>query len=940
MNRIVKAFIILFIGIATLRAAAIRSGSSGKIGVSSLTDGGDSSVSHITFTSTPVRTGIINQPYEYDPAVTTTPPGLKVCFHLGEDAPDGMTINDTTGVVQWIPASPGMFEVEIRARVCDSSWEGRGQEYLLTVFSAPPGSVNGTVKDDLGTALRGIVIKLFDVSGDEFILRAHTDSTGKYEFPAVNPASYLVRARPPDGSIYLPQWFDGASSMDHATPVVVNSNAESAADFTLHKRDTSHYTISGTVMDNASHPIKGARLFITRVGHDSLNDDEGFGGWEDWRSSWEEWWGIYTDSNGNYSGRFRSGTYIAAAFKQGFLPQFWDHKTDPLEADQIHLTANTPGIDFNLNPRVAGTGSISGTIKSAADSSGQESHVVGFQEDGTGHFTGFKGYTRSDGTGHYALTGLPDGDYIVLAKSEDDFIPTFYNASGGTPFLDSAASVHSSGGSVTGVDIFMRPDSEEGLNSMAGVIQSASSGGSAAPSSLMPVGGAIVTIVNADNVPVSSAISLSDGSYLAPGLAAGRYQVVFQKAGLASASVPASVSYANNSPTTTTVNAQMVSGSGGSGGVGVMSVSSLWNLVSVPVEVSDRHRSALFPTSSSAAFGFNGASYVPADILNYTSGYWLRFPAAQVLAIAGAARTSQTIQLNAGWNLIGSLSGSISTPEITTSPAGIISGHYFTYAGGYAIASTIDPGKGYWVKAAGSGSLTLNAGSAAPKGTPPAGSALAGLNSITITDAAGNSQTLYFGPAAKGIDQSAYQLPPLPPAEAFDVRFGSQRLIELYSGAAYRGSEYPIALQAAVQPLTVSWSIHTSDAVYKLNDGTGAVAVRMTGTGTVRVGSAPTRLTLGVEPLQVPKSFGLYQNYPNPFNPSTTIAFDLPVSASVTLKVYNVLGQQVATVLDGVPYEAGRQSARFDASSLTTGVYFYRIHAGSFVSVRKMVLVK
>ncbi len=939
MSRTIKVFICLFLGATWLCAFTPHAGSSGKQIVYSTTEGGDSSGDHITFTSTPVKTGLINQPYEYDPTVTTTPPGLKVCFHL-DDAPDGMTINDTTGVIKWTPTSPGMFEIEIEARICDSAWGEGGQEYLLSIFSGPPGSVNGTVKDDMGNKLPGITIKLFDVSGEDFILRTHTDSMGNYEIPAVNPSTYLVRARPPEGSIYLPQWFDGASSIDHATPVVVQSNLESTADFTLHKRDTAHYTISGTVMDNASHAIKGARLFITRVGHDSLNDDEGFGGFEDWHSTWENWWGIYTDSNGNYSARFRAGTYIAAAFAHGFLPQFWDHKGDPLEADQIHLTANTSRINFDLIPRVAGTGSISGTIRNAADNSGLESHVVGFQKDGTGHFTGFRAYAASAGTGQYMLTGLPDGDYIVLAKSEDDFIPTFYNTSGGTPFLDSASAVHSSGGSVTGIDIYMRPDSEEGLNSMAGVIQSVSPGGGSVPSSVTPVGGAIVTLVNADNVPVASAISGSDGTYHAPGLAAGNYRVVFQKAGLASATVPANITYASNTPTTTTVNAQMVSGSGGSGGVGVMSVSSLWNLVSLPVTVSDQHRSAVFPSASSAAFGFNGSSYVLTDVLNYTSGYWLRFRASQVLAIAGTPRTSQTIALSAGWNLIGSLSGSVSTTAITTSPAGIIPGHYFTYAGGYTTASAIDPGKGYWVKAKSSGSLTLNAGGAFPKGAPAATSALADLNSLTITDAAGNSQSLYFGPVAKGIDQSAYQLPPLPPAEAFDVRFASQRLVEEYSGAAYRGSEYLIALQGVAQPLTLRWSIRTSDAKYSLNDGSGSVSIAMSGTGSARVSSALTRLTLGVQPLEVPRAFGLYQNYPNPFNPSTTIAFDLPVPANVTLKVYNVLGQQVATVLDGVPFEAGRQSARFNASRLTTGVYFYRIHAGNFVSVKKMVLVK
>src|SRR5258708_29791538 len=170
MRRIANALLFLLLCCTALYASAIRNGSSGKVVVYTVNDGGDdSSASRVTFTSTPVKTGIINQPYEYDPTVATTPPGLNVCFHLG-DAPDGMIINDMTGAVKWTPTSPGMFEVEIEARICDSSWEGREQEYLLTVFSGPPGSVMGTVKDDIGNKLPGIVITLFYVSGDEFIL--------------------------------------------------------------------------------------------------------------------------------------------------------------------------------------------------------------------------------------------------------------------------------------------------------------------------------------------------------------------------------------------------------------------------------------------------------------------------------------------------------------------------------------------------------------------------------------------------------------------------------------------------------------------------------------------------------------------------------------------------------------------------------------------------
>lgn len=83
----------------------------------------------------------------------------------------------------------------------------------------------------------------------------------------------------------------------------------------------------------------------------------------------------------------------------------------------------------------------------------------------------------------------------------------------------------------------------------------------------------------------------------------------------------------------------------------------------------------------------------------------------------------------------------------------------------------------------------------------------------------------------------------------------------------------------------------------------------------------------------------LSQNYPNPFNPSTTISFNLPQSGNATLTVYNVLGQQVATLVNGA-LSAGTHSVPFDASRLASGVYIYELRAGSFVQQKRMMLVK
>lgn len=87
------------------------------------------------------------------------------------------------------------------------------------------------------------------------------------------------------------------------------------------------------------------------------------------------------------------------------------------------------------------------------------------------------------------------------------------------------------------------------------------------------------------------------------------------------------------------------------------------------------------------------------------------------------------------------------------------------------------------------------------------------------------------------------------------------------------------------------------------------------------------------------EEFILYQNYPNPFNPITTIKYQIPNSGNILLKIYDILGNEVASLVDGYK-ERGKYEIEFDAISLASGVYFYKLQADEFISVKKMVLLK
>jgi hypothetical protein len=258
-------------------------------------------------------------------------------------------------------------------------------------------------------------------------------------------------------------------------------------------------------------------------------------------------------------------------------------------------------------------------------------------------------------------------------------------------------------------------------------------------------------------------------------------------------------------------------------------VTERWNLISVPARVKDFHKSALYPNAISDAFAYL-SGYVREDILANGIGYWLRFANAQNIVLSGEPIEADTVAVNPGWNLIGSISSPVPVNTIRGTSVGLTVSDFYGYRHGYFVVDTLQPGKGYWVKADQVGGLILS-------------------SRVTM---------IPLGNRLRIVSQN--DLPPSPPE----------------------------------------------------TDNT-----------TVRE----------------PNSFGLEQNYPNPFNPSTEIRYQLPARSSVTLRVYNVLGQEVATLVNGVQ-GAGYRSAILDASGLPSGVYFYRLQAGTFVDTKKMLVLK
>jgi len=148
--------------------------------------------------------------------------------------------------------------------------------------------------------------------------------------------------------------------------------------------------------------------------------------------------------------------------------------------------------------------------------------------------------------------------------------------------------------------------------------------------------------------------------------------------------------------------------------------------------------------------------------------------------------------------------------------------------------------------------------------------------------------------------------------------------------------------------LTVTWDVSSRDSRrYTLTKGVSKGSeIPLTGKGRAVVNSAVTELVLTVAP-PVPDRFLLQQNYPNPFNPVTTIPFAVPRRATVTLRIFNILGEVVTELIRNQDYDAGYFDVAFDASRLASGVYYYELAAreregtqSEFRQVKKLLPLK
>ena len=543
--------------------------------------------------SEPVKMGKIGTLYTYKVKAASSDSTAKLKYELSYRA-SGMTI-DSTGLIKWTPDRKGSYTVQVSV---NSSKGGKASQLYTITVTGPSGAIAGVVIDSTtGKPIAKVAVRLYgrDLSS-HFEYDAVTDSLGKYSISRIDFGTYSARAVPSTGN-YLEQWYDGATTADKAKAIVLKDTVVVPVNFKLKSKVTIPiFTVSGTVLDSAKKPIKGASVSfaVSSFGFNSSRPgDNDWSGDDDSRDLFDagqtrsfalslisaipgvgpsilgmdpnESFDFRLDGNsmyvfttkvdslGKYSLKLPQGSYVAQANASGYYRLFYNNRSDLLSADMIKVQAETPNINFVLKPILPiAYGKISGSVVDSTSRGGVISRVLAYRLRPVGRDTIIapKAYmSDTDSLGTYTIANLPPGDYIVLAVPLGHYVPSFYSVLGSTRRWKDATKVSVSGNSVAGITIYVMPmlRTATGYASIRGNVSSStptSNGSMGKLSTVAGIEGSMVYAVDNSSGQVAGyGITNTDGSFTIAELAPGSYSVTVDKVEYTASSTTATPTY-------------------------------------------------------------------------------------------------------------------------------------------------------------------------------------------------------------------------------------------------------------------------------------------------------------------------------------------------------------------------------------------------------------
>ncbi|MFZ1731174.1 MAG: FlgD immunoglobulin-like domain containing protein [Bacteroidota bacterium] len=382
-----------------------------------------------------------------------------------------------------------------------------------------------------------------------------------------------------------------------------------------------------------------------------------------------------------------------------------------------------------------------------------------------------------------------------------------------------------------------------------------------------------------------------------------------------------------------------------------------WEMVSTPLLLEDPKTDVLFNDPGMKLYGFDTeiGSYVPAPLMEFGRGYWLKAKSLKAILIGLSQPSYEWLTLNGigepagyGWNMIGSMFKSILLPAVQVTPAGGLKAIFgWDPSMGYIIPTSIEPAKGYWVRVDPGTKLKMTlsgvTGGGTETGYSKAVNKLDIASFLTIEDSKGATRSLYVtGTNLPQTEREVLSLPALPPSGVLDVRTGEGSSF-IFSGenlVQLRGDgRLVISMQIASPRVRLEVRDEKDQLLYTF---TGAVGENMV---VDAAGTRTLKLRAAVQPA-IAESQTLGSNYPNPFRISTRtyIPYTLSEEGSVHLAVFDLLGREVRTLVDDAQ-AVGTKLAAWDGRDdngnvLPAGVYSYRLETPAGIVSRTLTIVK
>lgn len=389
-----------------------------------------------------------------------------------------------------------------------------------------------------------------------------------------------------------------------------------------------------------------------------------------------------------------------------------------------------------------------------------------------------------------------------------------------------------------------------------------------------------------------------------------------------------------------------------------------WNFLSLPVRPVSRKPEDVYTAAKSGPYYYAQNNYPKEDEMRVGYGYFVKygdyidvsFPGTYIDEISNDTPPFDNVRLYpgdkndpgtdefGGWNAIGALSTPTSTDGIQFTqfqderPDENYTLRYSVWAyntdRGYYKVSTMLPGLGHWIKVNKNGYLKLvNTLTRSKENAQFAATKEAVINrSVNVEVKANGSETELFISPDRNLDNSNYELPPVPGKGMFDARFQDNTYLTNSDNPVVRiqGADFPAVLK-----------LNNANATYKVVDATTGKVFGMIhkgSNGSVEIDELP----YGYVTLEKVNDFAQpeYNVYPNPVETSATVQYNVPQESAVTVKLFDQLGNEIETLVDNEVMSAGNYSSDINAGNLSAGTYVVHIQTGNIQKVLKVNVVK